>query len=254
MSLETLQSIIARHHIKNNNLMGSKRNNTIDIAFEVQKELFVLNRDEHLSQESKIFVECRNSSSHIYNIIEKIFVGFESVPKIIGEELQLINKDQEKEFDLDPLNSSLLHTEERLKQALFRRTGQLHGHLSHIESSSEINGIVKEQSEMLKVLYDKISYLERANENIREDLSLLPITFKESISEATVALVPRILKNNLDQSLDSLYKRLISEIKKHKHELKQEHGFAVKSDIKTLPIKVFPAVPAQTNPEDDRFI
>lgn len=117
MSTGTLETIVRHHHNRHLSMKQHEIGTLTQIAFRIQEELFISDRDRHLSSESKIFITCSNSTQHIINIVKKIF-NEDPVPdaKAIAEELEVIEKERSNLCNSNLLEERLLALEEKLNE------------------------------------------------------------------------------------------------------------------------------------------
>lgn len=174
MSALTLETLISKKYIQMNH--EDFIESADDITFDLLRKLSNAKKSGNLAAESYIFLECRNSISHMSNIVNRIFIDTEplNVNDIIHQELVLIfnemstssgdTKGLENRFD-----EKLLFAKEELKQIIFRRIGQVHSHINHTESTIASLHETRENDELIQ----RIKYMENASRGTVDRLKRL---------------------------------------------------------------------------------
>ena len=150
------------------------------MTFDILKNLFVLNKEKKLSQESKIFLKTSNSAQHISNIIRKVF--YDSIPIKIAIDEELIFIDNTRDYlILSNINNNIMNLKKELKEELI--------------AEMKNNCISNEAITNLK---------EELIDDIRQELKYKPIdnTNDEKFEE---------LKNYFDDKINSLKEEIITD-------------------------------------------
>ena len=193
MESETLESILKKLYPRMVNSNITSREN---LTFEILREMFIHNKNRHLAPESKIFLECSNSSQHIYNIVNKIYNETSMTDReAIEDELNIIYSEMGNSNSSVDLKDTLLHMEERIKSYVLKRSTRIHEHISHTESSisesdNKLDRILTNQ-ESGEVVTKDTEIRDRIQTGIIKELRILNIRIDEHIKSLT-----SILKDN----------------------------------------------------------
>lgn len=155
MTQVNLKMIIERKFISNQNM---SINQMTDITFDILKNLYTADKEKHLSSESEIFLKCKNSSHHINNIVVKVFFEKDDIDESISSELDLILNENS---DDNNISDELFFTNEKIKQNIVRRAGQLHAHLDAVDSNIHELGLKIDNFEVKEENYEMLESLNR---------------------------------------------------------------------------------------------
>lgn len=157
---------------------------SIDITFKVLKQLYELEQDGHLPSEMKVFLNGKNAVSHMNNIIDDIVQMRTDISSAIDTEFSSIGNDlfnNNSEATLpEDYKEVIYDSKEEMNQLLFRRTGQIHGHLNNLEiflkeyiesnDAEDSHTMAKENMENIKNLLKALEKLIPGIEYISETM------------------------------------------------------------------------------------
>lgn len=235
MSTINLISILEKKHLQYRHVSLATAN---EITFEILKELFIANENRHLLPECAIFLECKNSTKHINNIVKRIFILEESIPVVVASELEIIIEEFSSSNSIGDIDEKLLYLKEELKQIIFRRTGQVHAHINTLDSEisdikvrqdeENIGGTIRNTEIFLRSLNDRMRNLEETNMSQLRYIQTLEERnsqkIKETMGTLIGALVPTIVEdtiasNGREAEILSSIKSLSSDIRTIKKNL-----------------------------------
>lgn len=225
----------------------------LDITLEVMKELFLLDKNNHLPPEIKIFIRGENALVHMNNIISEILIMEKDIPQAIAEEIKKMSKPTQvlqTNDNQDDLKLTIYETKEQLAQLFFRRTGQVHAHITSIESyikqyideveNDSILNHVKENMENIKILLGSIeemgpainSILETTNQidNSVEKISKTMIKSSSNVSSVKSMVETLINDGEANQTNMETMFNILLEVKAGVDEINTERQKPVKSN------------------------
>ena len=163
MNTETLQSVIAKYYTQKmifEEKTGTSGVSVDDITFYLLRSLFDLDKNGHLSPESRIFLRCENAISHISHIVRRIFLDHHDDQIVIQDEIDKILAGN--------TIAHLLHMEERIKQQIYTRVNSIHAQLN--EQDVKINQGVENTTEIMEYLDKDFTRTERIGQVLAEIL------------------------------------------------------------------------------------
>lgn len=241
---DTTLNKILEQTIKTHEQSDSMRTE-IDVTLDVMKELFLLDKNNHLPPELKIFIRGENALMHMNNIISEIIIIGKDIPQAIAEEIKKMSKSTQvlsTNVNSDDLKLTMYETKEQLAQLFFRRTGQVHAHINSIESyikqyideveNDSILNYVKENMESIKMILSTIEDMSPTINSIFEstnriDNSVEKINktiIKSSVNISSVNSMVETLVNDGEANqtnLETMFNMLL-EIKEGVDEMKDE--------------------------------
>lgn len=207
----TIKNIIEKHHLRRTSTSLEDRRSFDELTSDIMLELYRLDKNNLLPHETRLFLECRNSFSHLHTIVEKIFLNKEDVDITIRNQIKLIMEEEtiltiehrllEIENNFEKLTTNFEESEERMKQIFFRKTGQLHGHIEFRDPEEKIieaNTITMSRIDHLEQRLE--SLIINSNQNIR------------TIMAQTIGtMLPDIISNEVGKLLNPKPSRKIQE-------------------------------------------